>query len=562
MYLYLLIKRESIVFLGQLHPYLLQDSRTIEHAWQQHEEVQLVISGRHYLIDLQQLQQINEETNQARFIKRTVTPNMTDTTATTTIATDSIDESTNTNRQLTTTNNSSDARTEMMKDNIELYSSFIQSLFSVLYEVYNSLAGPAVKHRCLEALLLMIYYCPPDLFETILKQQSISSHIASMLASSDYKIVASALQMAEILMKKLPQIFSIYFYREDVVHQIEILIGFGVSSSSSSNISLARHNHTSGSRSQLDLVHLNDHNISTQNETLDEQLRNPTNTRRYYTITLETHPSTRIETRSQRARLPKTSRDGISACLEYIEFFSITSQNKSLAIVANCCIHILIRNDFNYIREHLENLSNRLRSDDKKTVEHVCTIFSRLVENFHRDSLILREIASMQLLKTMQTMLVIQPSLLNSITFVSIIHMFFIFSAYCPILAVTLLKMNIADTIIYLLTGTNENKSIIKSIPITYKSAALSTNEIISMNISSIQQTNNIELISRTPQELYEIVSLIGEMMPRLPSDDPLFQVDQLFRRSILSHRAYDATSNSYVLWHWQDDQGIDFSRK
>ncbi|CAF4551202.1 unnamed protein product, partial [Rotaria sp. Silwood2] len=248
--------------------------------------------------------------------------------------------------------------------------------------------------------------------------------------------------------------------------------------------------------------------------------------------------------------------DGISACLEYIEFFSITSQNKSLAIVANCCIHILIRNDFNYIREHLENLSNRLRSDDKKTVEHVCTIFSRLVENFHRDSLILREIASMQLLKTMQTMLVIQPSLLNSITFVSIIHMFFIFSAYCPILAVTLLKMNIADTIIYLLTGTNENKSIIKSIPITYKSAALSTNEIISMNISSIQQTNNIELISRTPQELYEIVSLIGEMMPRLPSDDPLFQVDQLFRRSILSHRAYDATSNSYVLWHWQDDQG------
>ncbi|CAF2682270.1 unnamed protein product [Rotaria sp. Silwood2] len=254
--------------------------------------------------------------------------------------------------------------------------------------------------------------------------------------------------------------------------------------------------------------------------------------------------------------------DGISACLEYIEFFSITSQNKSLAIVANCCIHILIRNDFNYIREHLENLSNRLRSDDKKTVEHVCTIFSRLVENFHRDSLILREIASMQLLKTMQTMLVIQPSLLNSITFVSIIHMFFIFSAYCPILAVTLLKMNIADTIIYLLTGTNENKSIIKSIPITYKSAALSTNEIISMNISSIQQTNNIELISRTPQELYEIVSLIGEMMPRLPSDDPLFQVDQLFRRSILSHRAYDATSNSYVLWHWQDDQGIDFSRK
>jgi hypothetical protein len=36
-----------------------------------------MISGRHYLIDLQQLQQINEETNQARFVKRLVTPDTT-----------------------------------------------------------------------------------------------------------------------------------------------------------------------------------------------------------------------------------------------------------------------------------------------------------------------------------------------------------------------------------------------------------------------------------------------------------------------------------------------------
>jgi E3 ubiquitin-protein ligase TRIP12 len=223
--------------------------------------------------------------------------------------------------------------------------------------------------------------------------------------------------------------------------------------------------------------------------------------------------------------------------------------------VANCCIHILTRTDFNYIRGHLENLSNRLRSDDKKSIEHVCNIFSRLVENFHRDSSILREIASQQLLKTMQTMLVVQPSLLNSLTFVSIIHMFYIFSAYCPALAVTLLKMNIAETLMCLLTGSGEGKPT-RTIPITYKSAALSTNETPTTNISTIQM-NNIELISRTPQELYEIVSLIGEMLPRLPNDEALFQVDQLFRRHTLSHRTYDTTSNNYVLWHWQDDQGI-----
>ena len=210
--------------------------------------------------------------------------------------------------------------------------------------------------------------------------------------------------------------------------------------------------------------------------------------------------------------------DGISACLEYLDFFSLTSQNKSLSIVANCCLHILTRHDFNYIRTHLDNLTNRLRSDEKKTLEYICSIFSRLVENFHRDPQILREIASTQLLKTLQTMLVVQPTLLNSLTFVSIIHMLYIFSAFCPLLAVTLLKMNISETIICLLTGSSHSN----------------------------------ELISRTPQELYEIVSLIGEMLPRLPVDEPLFQIDHYLRRQMLANR----TSESNILWHWQDDQG------
>jgi E3 ubiquitin-protein ligase TRIP12 len=187
---------------------------------------------------------------------------------------------------------------EMMKDNLELYSSFIQSLFTVLYEVYNSSAGPAVKHRCLQAILRMIYYSPSDLLEIVLKQQSISSHIASMLASSDYKIVVSALQMAEILMKKLPQIFSVYFYREGVVHQIEILIGFGISSTS---LSL-----TNASQSQLDLAHMNDNTLSPM-ESTDDPVPKPTTTRRYYTTSESHATTTRIETRSQRARLPKTS---------------------------------------------------------------------------------------------------------------------------------------------------------------------------------------------------------------------------------------------------------------
>jgi len=60
------------------------------------------------------------------------------------------------------------------------------------------------------------------LFE-LLKDISVSSHLATMLKAQDYRLVVGAMQMAEVLMHKLPAIFSQYFYREGVVHQLQKL---------------------------------------------------------------------------------------------------------------------------------------------------------------------------------------------------------------------------------------------------------------------------------------------------------------------------------------------------
>ena len=84
----------------------------------------------------------------------------------------------------------------------------------------------------------MIYYsgndqCVPPLpnqdkqlsvLHSLLKNLPISSQIASMLASADTKILVSALQICEILMQKMPDVFSVYFLREGVIHQIDRLI--------------------------------------------------------------------------------------------------------------------------------------------------------------------------------------------------------------------------------------------------------------------------------------------------------------------------------------------------
>lgn len=48
----------------------------------------------------------------------------------------------------------------------------------------------------------------------------ISSHIAGMMASTDLRIVVGSLQLAEILMQRLPEEMAVQFRREGVLHQV------------------------------------------------------------------------------------------------------------------------------------------------------------------------------------------------------------------------------------------------------------------------------------------------------------------------------------------------------
>uniref|UniRef100_A0A8C1H123 E3 ubiquitin-protein ligase n=1 Tax=Cyprinus carpio TaxID=7962 RepID=A0A8C1H123_CYPCA len=191
---------------GLWHPYNRIDSRIIETAHQNGEdEISLSTLGRVYTIDFNSMQQINEDTGTARAIQRKPNP----------LANPNTGGHLEVRRE--------DARAQLMKEDPELAKCFIKTLFGVLYEVYSSSAGPAVRHKCLRAILRIIYFADAELLKDVLRNHSVSSHIASMLSSQDLKIVVGSLQMAEILMQKLPDVFSVYFRREGVMHQVKNL---------------------------------------------------------------------------------------------------------------------------------------------------------------------------------------------------------------------------------------------------------------------------------------------------------------------------------------------------
>lgn len=191
---------------GLWHNYNPIDNRMLEAASHANEdEVSLSTMGRTYIVDFNSMQQINEDTGTSRSVQRLV---------------NSVPDP----HSSPDVDKKEDARIKCLRGEPELAQAFIKSLFGVLYEVYSSSAGPSVRHKCIRALLRIIYYSPPDLLREVLKNHSVSSHIAAMLPSPDLRVVVGAMQMVYILMDKLPDIFSIYFRREGVTHQLKKLI--------------------------------------------------------------------------------------------------------------------------------------------------------------------------------------------------------------------------------------------------------------------------------------------------------------------------------------------------
>ncbi|XP_026764305.2 E3 ubiquitin-protein ligase TRIP12 isoform X3 [Galleria mellonella] len=208
---------------------------------------------------------------------------------------------------------------------------------------------------------------------------------------------------------------------------------------------------------------------------------------------------------------------GVSACLTYLDFFSINAQRAALSITANCCQN-LTPDEFHLVRDSLQLLANRLTQQDKKSVECVCLAFSRLVDSFQHDPARLQEIATPELLTNLQQLLVVQPPLISGATFITVLRLLWVMCAACPQLALALHQRSIADTLLCLLTG------------------------------STLHQ-EQVELLPRLPQELYEITCLIGELMPRLPTDG-IFAVDAHL------DRPWSAANDRTAHWQWRDDRG------
>ncbi|XP_058090942.1 E3 ubiquitin-protein ligase UPL3-like isoform X2 [Magnolia sinica] len=131
------------------------------------------------------------------------------------------------------------AREKLLREQPELLQQFGMDLLPVLIQIYGSSVNGPVRHKCLSVIGKLMYFSTADMIQSLLGVTNISSFLAGVLAWKDPQVLIPALQIADILMEKLPETFSKMFVREGVVHAVDMLMLSDSSSSVSAQASTA-----------------------------------------------------------------------------------------------------------------------------------------------------------------------------------------------------------------------------------------------------------------------------------------------------------------------------------
>ncbi|KAF6170779.1 hypothetical protein GIB67_015731 [Kingdonia uniflora] len=116
------------------------------------------------------------------------------------------------------------AREKLLHEQPVLLQQFGMDLLPVLVQIYGSSVNGPVRHKCLSVIGKLMYFSTAELIQSLINATNISSFLAGVLAWKDPQVLVPALQIAEILMEKLPGTFSKMFVREGVLHAVNILI--------------------------------------------------------------------------------------------------------------------------------------------------------------------------------------------------------------------------------------------------------------------------------------------------------------------------------------------------
>ncbi|KAF8637626.1 hypothetical protein AX17_002695 [Amanita inopinata Kibby_2008] len=126
-------------------------------------------------------------------------------------------------------------RTELLRSKPQTVGRFMQLTVPVLIDVYAASVYAPVRIKTLTALLKAVSFLDAEGLKRVLVSVPVASFASSILSSKDHpSLVIGALQLVDLLLVKLPQLYRPAFRREGVFHEIESLAARVLSQSSKS----------------------------------------------------------------------------------------------------------------------------------------------------------------------------------------------------------------------------------------------------------------------------------------------------------------------------------------
>ncbi|KAJ7066382.1 ubiquitin-protein ligase [Mycena amicta] len=217
--------------------------------------------------------------------------------------------------------------------------------------------------------------------------------------------------------------------------------------------------------------------------------------------------------------------NGLTALLNYLDFFSIAVQRTALQAAANCCRNISPEHS-GQIKEVWPIIRNCLSYSDQRLVEFACLCVIRVIDAYHRSSIENLEIlVDTALIRAVnQLLLPAGAPLVAANTYTLLVRAIATAARASPRITIALLEADIVDTTYQILTGVLPPAG-----PVANEQGDASGGQGLGGGLADMTVMDN--LAHRPKDQVEETLSLISELMPPLPKD------------GVFDHKAYTEKS-------------------
>ncbi|PWN36096.1 uncharacterized protein FA14DRAFT_164637 [Meira miltonrushii] len=231
---------------------------------------------------------------------------------------------------------------------------------------------------------------------------------------------------------------------------------------------------------------------------------------------------------------------GLSAMLQYLDFFNIHVQRTAMNAASNCCRR-LSPEQFDKAKDVMPIIKNVLSYSDQRLVESACRCVVRLIDSYRHHTDLLEQLLDDGVVGSINAVLLPGSTTSSSSTTISttiytdILKGLGTAARVSPSVAVTLLENNIVETLYVLLTGSSapsedggDGRGPAANMNAKKESESVEDNAGAAFAVVNSDGSENVaiadvailqNLAQRPKEQVQEALSLVAELLPPLPRD-------------------------------------------